>query len=167
MSKTLAQLNKRSNELARSAKTLSANITAHCTEIVAHVIEHNDVRPFTYLVDQFAGSAVRKEAIVQWVAAFGGGKYMSARAETAKSPAKPAQFVRNDVPQSALSVENLPDVFSYTAEKVTTVNAIDLMNLIKGLVKRVDEGKDKVPTKANTKHNIPVDKLEALRALIA
>jgi hypothetical protein len=160
---TIKQLNARSNALAKSAATLSINVTKHCVNIVEHVKATGDVSAFTYLVNAFGSSAVRKEAITVWANDFGGARYIAANVKTGKA----AKFVRNAVKLDDLVTDNLPGVFEHSKEKVATINAIDLPNLIKGLVKRVEDGASKTPTKAGKTHNIPTDMLTALKAIAA
>jgi hypothetical protein len=168
--KTEKQLNARTSAIVKSANGLAAAIHTHIGDIVEFaIIPNGNVAPLTFLVNSLGNSAVRRQAIIDYAMEFCGAKWRNEHKNQKTGLVVPAKFTRNDVKVTDLDIEKVRALspFEFAKDKIETINAINLQALINGLVKRVEEGADKVPTKKGATHNIPADKLAALKALVA
>lgn len=156
--KTIKQLNARSLQLGQTSKRLANDIHTHLVDIASFIKATGNVTPMTVLFNAIHG-ATRRDAIAKWANEFAGAKLVKAEDGS-------FSFKRNAKGLDTIDIDAAKAVspWEFAPEKIEV--PFDLMKMLASVVKRAEEAPEKVLPEGK-QHNIPADKLAALKALLA
>ena len=157
--KTIKQLAARTKQLSDTSAKFAMDCHNHMVDIVEFIKATGNVTPATDFINAMSGST-RKDAIKNWFTVHGG---CSAKID---AEAGKITFSRNKkVTLEGIDIEGAKAESPWTLTKDAAFKSFDLIAAVNAILKRVDNLE--TPPEGAKAHNVPADKLAALKALVA